>query len=194
MGVFLKETLTQIAVNSEHTAAMIKTLEQVSHGDIIYKRFSARNEVCFCKLDKYADLHKIESLTPQYNEEQSSEDSLKAVAKAIVEERIARRRFRADQTNVTGVVDTPAHTSVSTEAVKSASDNADCNTLILLESNVLTPSSAGSSNVYWMSSNRITRNVMTGSESQNSTPITEYDEEAQKIYQTSPSLASPIPA
>ena len=95
MGVFLKETLTQIAVNSEHTAEMMEILERVSHGDIIYRRFSARNEVCFFKLDRYTDLHKIESLTLQYIEEQSTQDSLKTVAKAITDEWVARRRCHA---------------------------------------------------------------------------------------------------
>ncbi|MCJ1379863.1 hypothetical protein MMC17_002966 [Xylographa soralifera] len=194
MGVFLKETLTQIAVNSEHTAEMMKSLEQVSHGDIIYKRFSARNEVCFFKLDRYTDLHKIESLTMQYIKEHSTQDSLKAVAKAITDEWVARRRCQAGHQDATGIVSTPARTPTLIDDVKSAPGNVDCNREMSPVSNVLTPASVGSSNVYSNFSNRTTRNITTGSDSQNSTPITEYDEETPNMCQASPILANQITA
>ena len=66
MGVFLKRTLTEIAVNSEQTAKMMGQLAYVSKGDLCYERFSADNGVCWIKLDEHLELDKIASLTQQY--------------------------------------------------------------------------------------------------------------------------------
>ncbi|MCJ1402794.1 hypothetical protein MMC11_006015 [Xylographa trunciseda] len=181
MGVFLKETLTQIAVNSEHTADIMKTLEQVSHGDIIYKRFSARNEVCFFKLDRYSDLDKIESLTLQYIDEQSTQDSLKAVAKAVTDEWVTKRRFEASHSNSISIADTAARTPASRDDIKPAPNDINHNRPAPLVFNNPTPSSAGSSNVHSIFSNLTARTALTGSASQNSTPVTESDEGAHKM-------------
>ena len=66
MGVFLKRTLTEIAVNSEQTANVMGQLAWISKGDFCYERFSADNGVCYIKLDKYLELDKIASLTQEY--------------------------------------------------------------------------------------------------------------------------------
>ena len=66
MGVFLKRTLTEIAVNSEQTANVMGQLAWISKGDFRYERFSADNGVCYIKLDKYLELDRIASLTEEY--------------------------------------------------------------------------------------------------------------------------------
>ena len=66
MGVFLKRTLTEIAVNSEQTANVMGQLAWISKGDFRYERFSADNGVCYIKLDKYLELDRIASLTQEY--------------------------------------------------------------------------------------------------------------------------------
>jgi len=56
MVVFLKETLQEIAVESETVAGDMAEFEHLTKGDIKYIRFSAGNGVCWIKLDKYRDL------------------------------------------------------------------------------------------------------------------------------------------
>lgn len=93
--VFLKETLTQIAVDSEKTADQMRVLQQVSHGDIIYDRFSAGNGVCYFKLDRWADLDKIEALTVKYLAEEDTKASLQQVADVLASEYVETRRAEA---------------------------------------------------------------------------------------------------
>jgi len=93
--VFLKETLTQIAVDSEKTADHMRILEKVSHGDIIYDRFSAGNGVCYFKLDRWADLDKIEALTVEYLAEEDTKASLQQVANKVASEYVETRRAEA---------------------------------------------------------------------------------------------------
>ena len=96
-ALFLKETLLQIAVDSEKTADNMRVLQEVSHGDILYDRFSAGNGVCFFKLDRWADLDKIESLTEKYLAEDAA--ALQAVADEIAIEYVELRRAGAAHTD-----------------------------------------------------------------------------------------------
>ena len=87
MGVFLKQTLTEIAVKSEKIAGQMVTLARVSNGDsefdVRYERFSADNGVCYKKLDKYKELDEIEALTMKYINHATTQDRLKALGADI---------------------------------------------------------------------------------------------------------------
>ena len=87
MGVFLKQTLTEIAVKSEKIAGQMVTLARVSNGDsrfdVRYERFSADNGVCYKKLDKYKELEEIEALTMDYINHTTTQDRLKALGEDI---------------------------------------------------------------------------------------------------------------
>ena len=87
MGVFLKRTLTEIAVKSEKIAGQMVTLARVSNEDsrfdVRYERFSADNGVCYKKLDKHKELEEIERLTNDYIDHETTQDRLKALGEDI---------------------------------------------------------------------------------------------------------------
>ena len=83
MGVFMKETLTELVVSSEKHVHVMRMIARASHGDVLYERFSATHEVCWIKLDKYGELDKIEERTKLYLDEPRVQAELKKVAEAI---------------------------------------------------------------------------------------------------------------
>lgn len=82
-GVFLKQTLTDIAVNSEHTADIMRQFQYLNPNIIQYERFNANHGVSNIKLDDYNALDKIRERTDLYLEEQETKDLLEQVASAI---------------------------------------------------------------------------------------------------------------
>jgi len=97
MGVFLKRTLTEFAVNSENIANHMMTLAWVSKDsaslDLKYERFSADNGVCYIKLDSYKELEQIENLTLQYLGTRETQTRLKEVGEEIAREYLQKRRI-----------------------------------------------------------------------------------------------------
>lgn len=93
MGMFLKRTLTEIAVNSERTAGNMKVSAYLSKGDLKYERFSADNGVCYIKLDKYLELEQIRKLTLEYIDQQATR--LQRVADDIVEDYVEKHSSAA---------------------------------------------------------------------------------------------------
>ena len=59
MGVFLKETLTEIAVSAERDAAMLKLMAASSSDSMKYERYSADTGICFIELDDHKSLRGI---------------------------------------------------------------------------------------------------------------------------------------
>lgn len=84
-GVFLKQTLTEIAVNSEEKAEFMRELGHMSP-NIEYERFDANHGVSNIKLDNYKALDEIETRTGQYLEEQGTRDMLQELGLALVED------------------------------------------------------------------------------------------------------------
>ena len=84
-GVFLKQTLTDIAVNSEEKAEFMREFQYLNP-NFKYERFDANNGVSNIKLDDYKALGKIEERTGQYLEEQTTKDTLEEVGKAIAQD------------------------------------------------------------------------------------------------------------
>lgn len=87
-GVFLKQTLTDIAVNSEEKAEFMRIVKDLNP-NFQYERFDANNGVSNIKLDDYEALNKIEERTLQYLEEQTTKDMLEEVGKAIAQDYLA---------------------------------------------------------------------------------------------------------
>lgn len=94
MGVFLKETLTEIAVKSEETADRMVVLAEVSkpdsNFDMRFERFSADNGVCYIKLDKHKELEKIEALTMEYINHATTQTRLKTLGKEMARDYLQR--------------------------------------------------------------------------------------------------------
>ena len=107
MGVFLKETLTEIAVKSEKIAGQMVTLARVSKEDsrfdVRYERFSADNGVCYIKLDKHKELEEIEALTIDYIKHATTQDRLVSLGKDIAKDYL--------QTHPYGAANQPAPTT-----------------------------------------------------------------------------------
>ena len=92
MAISLKQTLTEIAVESENQADFMRILQRLSSGRIKYERFSAGNGVCWIKLDRYLGLEKIERLTHAYLSLNETQESLRQVAGEIAAEYMERHR------------------------------------------------------------------------------------------------------
>ena len=172
-AVFLKETLTQIAVDSEKTADWMRTLEKASHGDIIYDRFSAGNGVCYFKLDRYTGLDEIERLTKEYLEIESTQEELNEVAEGIVNEFLDSRRTDAADTCP---VPAPINTNLSREPLPSTTPRLGSNGSRSFGGSTTTPISAGISNGSSSNSKHRERSSREDSISEDSTPLTEPDE------------------
>jgi predicted acylesterase/phospholipase RssA len=97
MVIFLKETLQEIAVESETVALDMAEFEYLTKGDIKYVRFSAGNGVCWIKLDKYREISKIEKLTQEYIRDEKTQHDLKKVASEIARDYYTRHLAEASQ-------------------------------------------------------------------------------------------------
>ena len=82
-GVFLKQTLTEIATNSEGQVYVMRQFEELSPNTIMYERFDANHGVSNIKLDDHKALDKIREKTKRYLEEQGTKDLLDKVGKDI---------------------------------------------------------------------------------------------------------------
>lgn len=82
-GVFLKQTLTEIAVNSEEKAAIMRQFQYINPDIIMYERFDANHGVSNIKLDDHHALGEIREKTGRYLEEQDTKDLLEEVGLSI---------------------------------------------------------------------------------------------------------------
>ena len=82
-GVFLKQTLLEIAVNSEEKVEFMRLSQHLNPELIMYERFDANHGVSNIKLDDHNALGEIREKTEQYLEEQETKDLLKEVGSAI---------------------------------------------------------------------------------------------------------------
>lgn len=90
-GVFLKQTLTDIAVESENKAEMMREFQYLNPDIIMYERFDANHGVSNIKLDNYNALGEIREKTERYLEEQETKDMLEAVGWAIATDYVNTR-------------------------------------------------------------------------------------------------------
>ena len=109
MAVFLKETLQEIAVESETVADDMADLEYLTKGEIKYIRFSAGNGVCWIKLDKYREISKIEKLTEEYIRDQKTQNNLAKVAFEIARDYYTRHLAVASQSATSQTHAGPSH-------------------------------------------------------------------------------------
>ena len=82
----MKQALTDIAVNSEEKADVMRQFQSLNEDVIIYERFDANHGVSNIKLDAYNALGEIEEKTGQYLEEQETIDMLEEVGEAIAKD------------------------------------------------------------------------------------------------------------
>ena len=82
-GMFLKQTLTDIAMNAEDKAEVMRGFQLMNPDVIRYERFDASHGVSNIKLDDYRALDQIKIKTKKYLDEQGTIDLLKEVGSAI---------------------------------------------------------------------------------------------------------------
>ena len=85
MGIFLKETLTEIAASAERDAAWVRMLADRDPINLKYERFSADTGVCFIKLYHYKRLPQIKELTEKYLETEKVRIEMRRVASELAE-------------------------------------------------------------------------------------------------------------
>ncbi|MCJ1360128.1 MAG: hypothetical protein MMC33_010131 [Icmadophila ericetorum] len=86
MGVFLKQTLTEMAASAEGDADFMALLAPETDGRIKFERFSADNGVCFIKLYKYRKIDEIRRLTTEYLKKPKIQEEMVRVAGEIADE------------------------------------------------------------------------------------------------------------
>lgn len=93
-GVFLKQTLTDIATNSEEKAETMRQFQHLNPDTIMYERFDANHGVSSFKLDDYNALGEIKKKTELYLAEQETKDLLEHVGLAIANDYLITRPIR----------------------------------------------------------------------------------------------------
>ena len=96
MGIFLKETLTEIAVSAERDAAFVRMMADRDPINLKYERFSADTGVCFIKLYHYKRLPQIKELTEKYLETEKVRIEMRRVASELAEEYLDSHRIEPD--------------------------------------------------------------------------------------------------
>lgn len=81
--VFLKETLTEIVVDTEEKAEFMRLLQSLKPEAMVYERFNANHGVSSIKFDDYDALGMIREKTEKYLNEQETKDLLEKVGSAI---------------------------------------------------------------------------------------------------------------
>ena len=90
-GVFLKQTLTDIAVGSDYKVEWMREFQSISQKTFVYERFDANHGVSNIKLDDYNALGDIRKKTEQYLEEQETKDLIEDVGSAIAADYLTSR-------------------------------------------------------------------------------------------------------
>ena len=104
-GMFLKQTLTDIAMNAEDKAEVMRGFQLMNPDVIRYERFDASHGVSNIKLDDYRALDQIRDKTNKYLDEQPTIDLLKEVGSAIATDYINTNSTvrRHAQTEIAGM-------------------------------------------------------------------------------------------
>jgi len=100
-GIFLKQTLTDIAVNSEAQAAIMQQFNGLGDSHCMYERFDAGHGVSNIELDDHKALGQIRKRTELYLEEPETKDLLQAVGSAIATDYLNSQSFHRPTNNAT---------------------------------------------------------------------------------------------
>ena len=100
-GVFLKQTLTEIATNSEEKAEFMRHFQYLNSNIIMYERFDANHGVSSIRLDDFKALKDIRTKTGLYLEEEGTKDLLKDVGSAIAADYLKFREIEEQATQPT---------------------------------------------------------------------------------------------
>ena len=104
-GIFLKKTLTEIAVNSARTVETMAMFQYLNPDVIMYERFDANHGVSNIKLDDHRSLGDIKIKTNLYLEEQETKDMLEEVGKAIAIDYFTAQSIQAHRTPIVPAAD-----------------------------------------------------------------------------------------
>ncbi len=90
-GRFLKETLTEIAVDAEEKAEVMRRFELLDPKKFMYERFNANHGVSNIRMDDHNALGHIREKTELYLEEGTTKELLKEVGSAIAADYLKAR-------------------------------------------------------------------------------------------------------
>ena len=129
-GVFLKQTLTEIAVNSEEKAEIMRHFQHLNEDIIMYERFDANHGVSNIKLDNHKALGEIRAKTELYLEEQDTRDLLVEVGTAIAKDylNIMPREGENERSSDLSIDNTRASITATTLVPPSLSSGPSSNT------------------------------------------------------------------
>ena len=96
--VFLKQTLTDIAVNSTEKVEIMRSFQEVNPDVIMFERFDANHGLSNIKLDAHNALPAIRKKTELYLEEQATKDLLEEVGLAIAKDYLNAQNSAARDT------------------------------------------------------------------------------------------------
>ena len=136
-GVFLKQILTEIAVNSEEKVSIMHQFAYLEPNRFRYDRFDANHGVSNIKLDDYNALKDIRDKTNLYLDEQETKDLLAEVGSAIATDYLMQNLQLVDH-----AVDQsrqPPQLSTSVSASASASTGPSGHSDFQTESQILFP-------------------------------------------------------
>lgn len=120
-GVFLKQTLTEIAVNSEEKAEVMRHFQYLNPDIIMYERFDANHGVSNIRLDDHNALGDIREKTEQYLEEQETKDLLEEVGSAIATDYLNTRPTRGQNVQSTDLAIDKSRQPLKASTIVSAS-------------------------------------------------------------------------
>ena len=121
-GVFLKQTLTEIAVNSEEKVEFMRLSQDLNPELIMYERFDANHGVSNIKLDDHNALGEIREKTEQYLEEQETKDLLEEVGSAIATDYLNTRPIHGqDVQPAPSAIDNPRQALKAPSAIPASS-------------------------------------------------------------------------
>ena len=102
-GVFLKQTLADIAVNSEEKAHVMREFQALNQEIFQFERFDANHGVSNIKLDAYKALGEIRRKTEGYLQEQETKDLLEEVGSAIADDYLNTLRVHGSSVQSTDI-------------------------------------------------------------------------------------------
>ena len=113
-AIFLTQTLTEIATNSEEKAATMRTFQMLNPDVIMFERFDANHGLSNIKLDAHNALPDIRKKTGQYLEEQETKDLLEEVGVAIATDYISNQPGPAQNTQAVDSATGESHQRMDT--------------------------------------------------------------------------------
>lgn len=118
--VFLKQTLTDIAVNSTEKVEVMRSFQKLNPNVIMFERFDADHGLSNIKLDAHNALPDIRKKTELYLEEQETIDLLEEVGLAIAKDYVNAQKGAGQDTQAVDPASGESHQRLNAPQVTTA--------------------------------------------------------------------------